>query len=360
MTYRLIPLRTLHKDEDIILNIKPEKQMDKLLRFKQDEREKQTLQHRFHTYYKFSFVSHDIITDDLKSKKFISTLKHLKSLKHLTIDLGDLLQIPEHKVHTIFNTIKHLKCLSVLHFQLQDLSFPLREANLQSFSEAIKEINVLLKIQVRLSVNIPIATDAEREKLIVLLENLRKLKKFTFLSVAFRLSEDFAPILQAIQILKASLSLTRFSLTFEECKLWPCVRLHDLFLVINAIKPLKCTEIFIKNCDIPDYNRLKSIFPYLEELGQSKNISITFEAYKLEMTRYEQSLFTKSVKDIRSPHKIQVQFIENYTIAQEVKFSCRQFIDRNMKPFCKVCPALICALICLPILLIVVSQSTPS
>ena len=341
MNSRTPPLRSLHKTPDTILNIKPPKRMDRILRFKQDEGEKQVLKHRFNTYHQFSFINHGVLNHDLKPQKLIFRLKQLKSVKYLTLDLVYLLQIPEDFIAKILSTLRYMKGLSVLHFQLGNVSSPQYDANFHSFSKALKEIHKFLKVQARLSVEVAGMNNSDGERLSVLLESFRKLERFTFLNLAFKSSQDFTPIQETIQILKASKSLIRFSLTFEQCKLCPCVRLHELFLILKDIKPLKYSEIRLKESDIPSYDRLKSILPYLEEVGQNANVTIIFEYYRHEMTRYERLSFTKLAQNLKFSHRIQVQFIENFRFSS----SCHQSMSIIFSKYCTPLPAVICRIV---------------
>jgi len=309
---------SLHKNH-IILNIKPQ-----ILRFKQERNIKQVLAKRPTTCHQFSFISLDIRANDLEPQKFISYLKQLKSLKALTIDLISLLQIPEYYIQKIFGALKYLKNLSVLHFQLVRVSYPLYERNFRSLCKSLSILHDLTNIQVKLSVNVSEMNNNEGQRLGVLLESLGKCERCTWVNLVFLNSADIAIILDALDRLKVSKAFTKFSLTFEKCKLCPSNRLHELFLTLKEIKSLKHSEVLFKECDVPGYPRLKALVPFIGEVGQNGNISIRFENYRHIMTTYERLLFTKSVQNVKSSHRIRVQFIENSRIVKKLKSSCRE------------------------------------
>lgn len=307
------------KSPEVILIIKPP--MDNILRFNQEENIKQALKHKSRTCHQFSFIN----PNHFQAKNFTSYLKQLKSLKCLTLDLLSLLQIPEHYISKIFHSLRYLKNLSVINFQITQIPYPLYESNFDSLCKTLLSINDLFRVQVKFSLNLFEMNNHQGLRLSNLLERMGKLERFTFANLTFRSALDIAPILEAIEILRASKSLIKFSLSFEECELCPCVRLHELFRILKEIKPLQYSEIFFKECDLPDYERLKSIIPFVEEVAQNTNLTMTFESYRHAMTQYERLFFTKAIENIKSPHKIQVYFIENFRVIPKLKSLWQKF-----------------------------------
>ena len=301
------------KSPEVILIIKPP--MDNILRFKQEENIKQALKHKSRTCHQFSFIN----PNHFQAKNFTSYLKQLKSLKCLTLDLLSLLQIPEHYISKIFHSLRYLKNLSVINFQVAQIPYPLYESNFDSLCKTLLSTNDLFRVQVKFSLNLFEMNNHQGLRLSNLLERMGKLERFALANLTFRSALDIAPILEAIEILRASKSLIKFSLTFEKCELCPCVRLHELFRILKEIKPLKDSEILFKECDLPDYERLRSIIPFVEEVAQNMNITMTFESYQHAMTQYERLFFRKEIENIKSPHKVQVYFIENFRVIPKLK-----------------------------------------
>jgi len=57
----------------------------------------------------------------------------------------------------------------------------------------------------------------------------------------------------------------------------------------------------------------------IREVGQDVDFTIIFENYQHVFTRYQRFRFTKSIESIKSLHKVQVQFIETFTISKKLK-----------------------------------------
>jgi len=158
-----------------------------------------------------------------------------------------------------------------------------------------------------------------------LLESFNKLERLTSVDLTFLLYTNIVPIIEIIGILRASKSLKKISLNFEKCQISYINRLHELFLTLKEIKPLKKSEILFEECEVPPYEALKTIIPCVEEVGQNANIILTFNNYRHITTRNERFLFTKSFQKIKSPHKIQVRFIEKITLFQKFKSLLREY-----------------------------------
>ena len=310
----------------MILTIKPQ-----VLRFKQVKNGKLALKNGFKMCSQFSFTYCGLLANYLEPQIFISHLKNLKYLKHLTLDLAFLLQIPKHFICKILTSFKSLKGLAVLHFELKYVSSLVRESNLQSLCQALSILNDLSRVQVRFSLSALEMNHREALGLNLLLRSLSQLERFTSANLTFRSSADITPILVATETFKASRSLTKFSLTFEKCKINPFSRLKELFLTLKEIQLLRYSEILFKECDVPEYASLKTIIPSIETVSQNQHISIIFENYRHTMSTYERLMFLKSVQNIESPHEVQVQFIENFRIAKKLKSSCHDCGSRMIK-----------------------------
>ncbi len=113
-------------------------------------------------------------------------------------------------------------------------------------------------------------------------------------------------ILLAIDPLKQSNSLTKFSLIFQDNPLGQPPQLRGLFIFLKEIKLLKSTEILFKEYNLPPYKEFKELIPSLEEAGQRGAIKITFENRANKWKDFEGLKLIKSVKKINSPHKVEV------------------------------------------------------
>ncbi len=338
--------------------------MYKYLPLKEEKKTKQAPKKRFRTSPHVSFLSVGIHTNNMEPQKLLSHLKHIKTLRSLTLDLPYLLQIPKHYIRKIFTSLKHIKSLSVLHFELKCLSFEF-EPNIHTLCRAILIINRSQNLQVNFSLKTSRLTINEHSRLSPLLESFIQLERFTSVDLTFLLYTNIVPIIDIIGILRASKSLTKISLTFKKCKICYIIRLHELFLTLKEIIPLKNLEILFEECEVPPYEALKTLIPFVEEVGQNVNVKLTFNNYQHFMTRNERSLFTKSFQEIKSPgHKIQVRLIQKITIFQKFKSLLREYwvpcrgretpCDIHECVFILVCPwiilcvfAMICMLVCL-------------
>ena len=185
------------------------------------------------TYRQFSldYLSND--PNNLQPQQFISHLKQVKSLKCLKIDLTSLLNVPPSFFHKSFDSLRYLKNLSVIHFEIKSIFFVLQHLNFQNFYKKLPILNKLFKVQVKLSIEVFGMNINEALGLIVLLENLMKLERFTSIHLKFMSSADIVQILDVIDTLKTSKSLKKLSLSLEKCRLFPANRLHELFLPLT-------------------------------------------------------------------------------------------------------------------------------
>ncbi len=301
--------------DNIILNIKPQNQIHKIFKSKQDKKPRLSLKNKYLPCYQFSFVYLGILTNYLDPQRFISHLRQLKAIKYLTLDLTYLLQIPSQYIAKIFISLKYLKNLSVLQFELTRISY-LTEPNLHALCQAIPILNNLPNPQINFSLDTSRMTAGEKSNLCALFESFNKLKRFTSVSLNFLRYIEIASIVEVIGTLRASKSLAKFSLTLENCTL---NRFHELFYTISEIKSLKNSRILLKECEVPHYVMLKNILPFVKEVGEKGDLTVTFENYRHLFKKSERLLFTKEIQKIKPSCKIQVEFIEKFRIVQKFK-----------------------------------------
>ena len=170
---------------NVILNINPQNQMTRPLRFKQRKNGKQILTQRLGTCHQFSFIYLGIHANYLEPYQLILHLKQLKSLKYLTLDLTYFLQINKYNIDKIFNSFKYLKSLSVLHFGLKRVSYLPHQSHFQILCKAIPMLNDLFRVQVRLSLHAPKMVIDERWRLSAPFESFCQLERFTFTGSTF-------------------------------------------------------------------------------------------------------------------------------------------------------------------------------
>lgn len=301
--------------DDVILNIKPQNQIQKVFKLKQDKKPRLSLKNKYLPCYQFSFVYLGILTNYVDPQRFISHFRQLKALKCLTLDLTYLLQIPSQYIAKIFISLKYLKNLTVLHFELTRISY-LTEPNLHALCQAIPILNNLPNPKINFSLETSRMTTDEKSNLCALFESFNKLKRFTSVNLTFLRSIEIASIVEVIGSLRVSKSLTKFSLTLENCTL---NRFHELFCTISEVKSLKNSKILLKECEVPHYVMLKNILPFVKEVGEKGDLKATFENYRHLFKKSERLLFNKEIQKIKSSYKIQVQFIEKFRIGQKLK-----------------------------------------
>jgi len=172
--------------------------------------------------------------------------------------------------------------------------------------------------------------DDAKLRLSTLFESFNRLESFTSVDLAFLRYVDSVPILELVGTLKASNSLIKPSLSLEKCEL---ESLNELFSTLTEMKSLRNSEILLEECEFPNGKTLRTMIPFIEEFGQNANVTLIFKNYRHIMTRHEREFFTKSLQKIKSPHKIQVQFIERFRIALELKSLFRECLTsyRDMK-----------------------------
>ncbi len=293
-------------NDQIALHIKPQKQMNKVLLFRKQKNGKQALRQGFGAHNPSSSLS----LDSQQPSRSLSYLKRLKSIKHLTLGITYPFIISQHFILKILRSLKSLKGLSVIHIELTCLSLLHRALDFNSFCQAFLLINDLPRVQIEFSFHFSEgAVGMMVLEQTALFGNLSKLERLTSVSLTFSNFIDVRNTLFAIHPLKKSNSLTKFSLTLQDSPVGSPPQVHDLLIFLKEIKSLKSSEIFFKRYSLPSYKKLKELIPLLEEAGQRGPIKIIFDKCTYKWKDFEGLKFIKSVKKIKSPHKVEVNIL---------------------------------------------------
>lgn len=144
-------MTSLHHNH-IVLHVKPQKQMKKILLFKQNKNGKQALLRKSRTHHQSYFLDLPIDPNDPndpKPHRYLFHLKQLKSVKHLTLDLACLSRIPKHCILKILDSLRYLKGLTALHLELIYKSSSVQGSDVTSFYQALPIINNLSQVQIK-------------------------------------------------------------------------------------------------------------------------------------------------------------------------------------------------------------------
>ena len=292
------------RNDQIALHIKPQKQMKKVFLYRQYQDGKQALKRG----PRRQSQSSSLFLDSQQPGRFLSHLKQLKSVKHLTLGFTYPFEVPQHFILKILNSLKSLKGLTVVHLEIVCLSLPIHSLDFNSFCQALLLINDLPRVQMKFSLNflasLPGIFPLQQSPLF---GNLTKLERLTSVSLTFSNFIALSDSLFAIDPLKKSKSLTKFSLTLQDDPVGDPPQVRDLLIFLKEIKSLKSTEILFQKHNLPPYKKLKELIPLLEEAGQRGAIKMTFEKCAQNMGEYQSLKFLKSAQKIKSRHKVEVK-----------------------------------------------------
>jgi len=297
---------SLHHNH-VILHVKPQKKASKVLQFKQEHNSKETIKRGSRKYHKFFLTYLFSNSNYLEPHKYISHLKQLKSIRYLTVDLAPLYlaEIPAKYTQKIFDSLKYLKKLSVIHFELKYPIYVPQDSSQNSFCQALPILNCLPGVQVKFSFHVS-TSPMRPQSLRNLFETFSQLERLTAVSLRFSLFFDLEPMLQAINPLKKSKSLVKFSFNLESSFNCTMTQLQEFLLMMKEIKSLKHSELLFNSSALPGYNQLKTIVPLLQDVAQNGKIDITFQNCR-GLTNYQMLLLKNSIAKIKSFHKIKVK-----------------------------------------------------
>jgi len=302
---------SLHHNH-IILHVKPPKKVPKVLQSKQEHNSKETVKRGSRSYHKFSLTGLFSDPNYNEPHKYLSHLKQLKSIRYLNFDLVSLYSsdIPAKYTQKIFDSLKYFKNLSVIHFELKFPELSFQDSSINPFCQGLLILNRLTQVQITFSFHVSTLVPRP-EKLKLLFEAfLGQLKRLTSINLAFSEYFNVESILQLISPLKKNKSLKEFSFTLEKGFSCTSTQFQEFLGVLKDIKSLKSSEIVFKSSRFPCYEQLKTIIPLLKKFGQKEALTMTFENSLDEFTNSEKLLFIKSIKKIKSPHKIQVKITD--------------------------------------------------
>jgi len=284
---------------------KPKKKMNKLLQYLPP---KQKTTNQF--CKDKSRIRHTLtLTGPFDTKKLLPTLRHLKSLKCLNIDL-DWLPETHQSMFRFFGSLNHLKNLKMINFYSITGSVMFINEKVKILRKAIrKEIRGFYHLEVKLT----LSTYAliRNEDGFKLLRVFCQLENLTSVDLTFLFDRDLSRVQDLLRTLKDCEALTKISLTLDTCgQIFPLAQFNNPLLILGDIKSLKNAKICFRKCSHLGPKGLDAFLPILKQIVKSVDVSIVFDACFLhDLYLYHWCKFVWSTWKFRASHKIRTKLI---------------------------------------------------
>jgi len=303
------PSQTPLLSSHIALDIKSNQTVGKVFPFTRDNHLNMALKERSRSLNQLSleykgkmFWPHDV-------KKLTTSIKHIKSLECLRINLN-WLPYDSKSIMKIFRSIKHIKNLKTLQFDVNQPFTVHLGKKIGPLYKALKEIRRSSKIEIKLSFLLQSENDNNDFKM--LLKCFSQIRRLTSVDLIFSNYESLLIINGYIDALHGSRSLLNLSIGLSHFKVADDTRFDDLLESIGGFRRLKNSRVSLQKCDKLSYSMLRRLVPTINELGYVLNFDLVFDNCSNAMTPFEWKSFNKSIKNLKTSHAVRTKFIGNH------------------------------------------------
>ena len=303
------PSQRPHQSSHVALDVRSNRSVGKIFPFTRDHNLNMALKERSRSLHHLPLEYRGKMAWPHDVKKLTKSIKHIKSLESLRINLN-WLPYEQKSIMKVFRSIKHIKNLKEIQLDVIQAFTVHLGKKICPLYKAIKEIRRSSKIEIKLSFLLQSENDNNDFK--ALLKSFSQIRRLTSVDLTFLNYESLSIITGYIDALHASRSLLNLSIGLSFFKVADDTRFDDLLVSIGCFKKLKNSRLSLQKCDKLSYSKLKPLVPTINVLGHFLNFNLVFDNCSNAMSPFEWRSFDKSIKSLKTPHAVRTKYVGNH------------------------------------------------